>query len=53
MSYEDLSIDDSSIVVLYTSDVHGGISNDFDYSGTDTSVTLAGVAAIKAEAEKD
>ncbi len=53
VSYEDLSIDDSSIVVLYTSDVHGGISNDFDYSGTDTSVTLAGVAAIKAEAEKD
>lgn len=53
VSYEDLSIDASSIVVLYTSDVHGGISNDFDYSGTDTSVTLAGVAAIKEEAEQD
>ena len=52
-TYEDMQVADTDIVVLYMNDVHGGISADKDYSGSDTSLGYAGLAAVKAEAEED
>ena len=46
----DMGIQENDIVVLYDNDVHGGISSDKNYSGSDTSLGYAGLAAVKAEA---
>ena len=46
----DMGIEENDIVVLYDNDVHGGISSDKNYSGSDTSLGYAGLAAVKAEA---
>ncbi|MFQ9514675.1 MAG: bifunctional metallophosphatase/5'-nucleotidase [Eubacterium sp.] len=48
----DLNLNKNQIVVLYTNDVHGGISNNSQYSGSSTSLGFAGLAAIKEQAEK-
>ena len=45
----DMGIEENDIVVLYDNDVHGGISSDKNYSGSDTSLGYAGLAAVKAE----
>ena len=52
-TYEAMDITENDIVVLYTNDVHGGISADKDYSGSANSLGYAGLAAVKAEAEND
>ena len=52
-TYEDMQVADTDMVVLDMNDVHGGISADKDYSGSDTSLGYAGLAAVKAEAEED
>ena len=44
---EDLKIDQDDIVVLFNNDVHGGISNHEDYSGSSESLGYAGMAAVK------
>ena len=45
----DMGSEENDIVVLYDNDVHGGISSDKNYSGSDTSLGYAGLAAVKAE----
>ena len=52
-TYEDLQLSENDVVVLYMNDVHGGISADSDYSGSDSSLGYAGLAAVKAEAKED
>ena len=52
-TYEAMDVTEDDIVVLYTNDVHGGISADMDYSGSANSLGYAGLAAVKAEAEND
>ena len=47
---DDFAIGSSDIVILFNNDVHGGISADKDYSGSDKSLGYAGLAAVKAEA---
>lgn len=51
-TFSDLGVDSDSIVVLYTNDVHGGVSDNEQYSGSANSLGYAGVAALKEEAEK-
>ena len=46
---EDLDVTADDIVVIYTNDVHGGISADEDYSGSADSLGYAGLAAVKDE----
>lgn len=48
----DIAIDKSSVVVLYTNDIHGGLSNNEGYSGSKDSLGLAGVAVLRAEAKE-
>lgn len=47
-----LDIQQNQIVVLYTNDIHGGISDNSQYSGTSTSLGFAGLAAVKEQARK-
>lgn len=48
--FDGLGADDSSIVIIYTNDVHGGASNHEQYSGSTQSLGFAGVAALKEKA---
>ena len=48
---EDMAVAENDIVILYESDVHGGISADENYSGSSDSLGYAGLAAIKADVE--
>ena len=48
---EDMAVSENDIVILYESDVHGGISADENYSGSSDSLGYAGLAAIKADVE--
>ena len=52
ITFGDVGADGSSIVVLYTNDVHGGISDNQALSGSSKSLGYAGLAAVKAQAEK-
>lgn len=45
----DMGVDENDIVLLFESDVHGGISNEQDYSGSADSLGYAGLAAVKSE----
>lgn len=51
VTLSDLGLNENQIVVLYTNDVHGGISNNSKFSGSGTSLGFAGVAALKEEAQ--
>lgn len=51
--YLDLGISDDQIVILYTNDIHGGISDNEQYSGSKNSLGFAGLSAIKEEAIRD
>ena len=44
---EDLDVAADDIVLIYTNDVHGGISGDEEYSGSANSLGYAGLAAVK------
>lgn len=48
-SLKDMELNDNQIVLLFDSDVHGGISSDENYSGSSASLGYAGLAAVKAE----
>lgn len=48
--FKDFDVTKDSVVVLYTNDIHGGLSNDEGYSGTADSLGIAGVAALREEA---
>ena len=50
--FSDIGADKSSVVVLYTNDIHGGLSNNEGYSGSKDSLGLAGVAALREEAKE-
>ena len=52
ITFGDVGADGNSIVVLYTNDVHGGISDNQALSGSSKSLGYAGLAAVKAQAEK-
>lgn len=45
----DMGVNENNIVLLFESDVHGGISNEQDYSGSAASLGYAGLAAVKAD----
>lgn len=45
----DMDVNDNDIVILFESDVHGGISDEQDYSGSADSLGYAGLAAVKAD----
>ncbi|MCI5773429.1 MAG: bifunctional metallophosphatase/5'-nucleotidase [Erysipelotrichaceae bacterium] len=53
LGYLDLEVNDDQIVILYTNDIHGGISDNEQYSGSKTSLGFAGLSAIKEEAMRD
>ena len=46
---EDMNVEEDDVVILFESDVHGGISADEDYSGSSDSLGYAGLAAVKAD----
>ena len=46
---DDFDITDNDVVILYTNDVHGGISADDEYSGSELSLGYAGLAGVKAD----
>ena len=48
-SLKDMELNGNQIVLLFDSDVHGGISSDENYSGSSASLGYAGLAAVKAE----
>ena len=48
----DFAVSADDIVILFNNDVHGGISNDKDYSGSGDSLGYAGLAAVKADVSK-
>ena len=52
-TYDDTNAKDAEIVVLYTNDIHGGISEHAQYSGNSDSLGFAGLAAVKAHAAED
>lgn len=49
-TFEDIGVQPDSITVIYTNDIHGGISNEEPYSGSSKSLGLHGVAALRQEA---
>lgn len=49
-SFDDMGIKEDDILLLFDSDVHGGISDDEKYSGSADSLGYAGLAAVKAAA---
>lgn len=49
-SYDSLGIGADDFVIFYTNDVHGGVSDNAFYTGTDSSLGYAGLAALKAKA---
>ena len=51
-TFSDLNVNNNQIVVLYTNDIHGGVSNHSQYSGSSKSLGFAGIAALKEEAAK-
>lgn len=51
-TFSDLNVNNNQIVVLYTNDIHGGVSNHSQYSGSSKSLGFAGLAALKEEAAK-
>ena len=51
-TFADMGVGADDIAVIYTNDIHGGISNLADYSGSSASLGFAGLAAVKAEAEE-
>ncbi len=51
-SFDDISADGADIVVLYTNDIHGAISNHEDFSGSSTSLGFAAVAGVKDMAQE-
>lgn len=53
LGYDDLGVGKNDIVILYTNDIHGGISDNEQYSGSSTSLGFAGLSAIKEEALRD
>ncbi len=50
---EDFELTKQDVVILYTNDVHGGISNDQDYSGSSKSIGYAGLAAVREESVRN
>ncbi len=50
-TFEDMGVTANDIVVLYTNDVHGGVSNNESMSGSATSLGYAGLAAVLADSE--
>ena len=50
-SIDAMDIEENEIVILYNNDVHGGISNHKDYTGSDMSLGYAGMAAVKEDAQ--
>ncbi len=51
-AFGDIGAGASDIIVLYTNDVHGGISDNAVLTGTSSSLGYAGVAAVRSEAEE-
>ena len=51
-TYDSLGVGADDYVIFYTNDVHGGVSDQAFYTGTDKSLGYAGLAALKAKAEK-
>ena len=49
-TFADMGVTEDDIVILYMNDVHGGISPDKEYSGSSSSLGVAGLAAVKEEA---
>ena len=50
-TFEDMGVTANDIVVLYTNDVHGGVSNNESMSGSASSLGYAGLAAVLADSE--
>ena len=50
-TFGDIGAGSSDIIVLYTNDVHGGISDNAGLTGTSSSLGYAGIAAVRAEAQ--
>ena len=44
---DDFDVQNNDLVILFTNDMHGGISADKDYSGSDKSLGFAGLAGVK------
>lgn len=51
-TYDSLGVGADDYVIFYTNDVHGGVSDQAFYTGTDKSLGYAGLAALKAKAAK-
>lgn len=49
-TFGDTGVQTDSITVIYTNDIHGGVSNDEPYSGSSKSLGFDGVAALREEA---
>lgn len=52
-SFAEWGIDKDCVVVIYTNDIHGGASDNEQYSGSEKSLGFAGVAAVKEACEKN
>ncbi len=51
---EDVTVDTMDVIskdiaIVFTNDIHGGISSDFDFSGSENSLGFAGLNAVKAD----
>ena len=49
---DDFDVHSDDLVILFNNDVHGGISADKDYSGSDKSLGYAGLSAVKEDMTK-
>ncbi|XVG94957.1 metallophosphoesterase [Eubacteriales bacterium KG127] len=51
-TFDSLNVTKDNAIILYTNDVHGGVSSNVFYTGNDKSLGYAGLAALKEKAKR-
>lgn len=49
VTVDSMDITTKDIAIVFTNDIHGGISSDYDFSGSENSLGFAGLNAVKAD----